>query len=266
MHDTRPQSNTSPSSAAAVSSANLALRALCFLIYQALTLPVWAILFILIGPFLPYRARYHFAMRWPAMTIWGAKTILGIRYQVIGTENLPQGPVILLSKHESAWETLFYPSYFARPLCFVFKRELLWIPFFGWGIALLRMIAINRGRGDAAFAQILKKGRQVLGKESRWMVFFPEGTRVKPGHTKRFKTGGTRLAVATNTPVVPIAMNSGDLWPRKSFFKHPGTITVSIGPPLLPENEDANTLMAKVESWIAQEMRRISPARPVKGE
>lgn len=199
------------------------------------------------------------------MTVWAARMILGIRYQVLGQENLPNGPAILLSKHESAWETLFYPSFFQRDLCFVFKRELLWIPFFGWGIALLRMIAINRGKGDAAFTQIVKKGRKVLHEDLRWMVFFPEGTRVLPGEKMRFKTGGTRLAVATNTPVIPIAMNSGDLWPRKSFIKRPGLITVSIGPPILPENEDANTLMVKVESWISKEMLRISPGRSMKG-
>jgi 1-acyl-sn-glycerol-3-phosphate acyltransferase len=243
----------------------LTLRAIVFLIFQAVSLSIWAILFVLIGPLLPFSTRYRFAMRWPAMTIWAARMILGIRYQVIGQENLPDGPAILLSKHESAWETLFYPSFFQRDLCFVFKRELLWIPFFGWGIALLRMIAINRGKGDAAFAQIVKKGRKVLQQDHRWMVFFPEGTRVLPGKKVRFKTGGARLAVATNTPVIPIAMNSGDLWPRKSFIKRPGLITVSIGPPILPENEDANTLMAKVESWISKEMLRISPGRSMKG-
>jgi 1-acyl-sn-glycerol-3-phosphate acyltransferase len=243
----------------------LALRALIFLVFQGLSLAVWSLLFISIGPFLPYRQRYRFAMRWPAMTIWAARVILGIRYQVIGAEHLPQGPAILLSKHESAWETLFYPSFFRRELCFVFKQELLWIPFFGWGIALLRMIAINRGRGDAAFAQIVKKGQKALHEDHRWMFFFPEGTRVAPGQKRRFKTGGTRLAIATQTPVVPIAMNSGDFWPRKSFIKKPGLITVSIGPALLPEHEDANTLMAKVEDWITKEMIKISPNRPSKG-
>lgn len=241
-----------------------ALRALIFLVFQALSLCVWAILFVLIGPFLPFRRRYRLAMRWPQMVILAARIILGIQYQIKGIENLPDGPAILLSKHESAWETLFYPAVFARELCFVFKRELLFIPFFGWGIALLRMIAIDRGRGDHAFAQILKKSDVVLRKEGRWMVFFPEGTRVLPGHYRRFKTGGARLAIATNTPVIPIAMNSGDLWPRKSFLKKPGMITVSIGPALLPEGEDPNTLTAKAEGWISQEMKTISPSRPVK--
>lgn len=243
----------------------LILRAILFSTFQIVALCIWAILFVIIGPFLPYGPRYYFAMRWSAMCVWAARAILGIRYQVNGLEHLPDGPAILLSKHESAWETMFYPSFFKRPLCFVFKRELLWIPFFGWGIALLRMIAINRSQGASAFQEILTKGNDVLHQQNRWMVFFPEGTRVLPGRHVRFKTGGTRLAVAANVPVIPIAMNSGDVWPRKSFIKKPGLITVSIGPPLLPENEDATTLMAKVEDWIQKEMQRISPHRSKKG-
>lgn len=239
----------------------LALRAIAFLIFQTVSLMIWATLVVVAGPFMPFNARYRLASQWPKMNIWAARTILGIQYRVIGMENLPDGPAILLSKHESAWETLFYPSIMPRALCFVFKRELLWLPFFGWGISLLRMIAIDRSKGQDAFEQIRVKAQDVMHRQGRWMVFFPEGTRVLPGRHVRFKTGGTRLAVATGVPVIPIAMNSGDLWPRKSFIKKPGIITVSIGPALLPENEDANTLMSKVENWIQQEMRVLSPGR-----
>jgi len=237
------------------------LRAIVFLIFQASSLAFWATLFLTLGPFCPFESRYRLAMQWPRMMIWAARVILGIRYQTIGAEHLPNGPAILLSKHESAWETLFFPGFLPRMLCFVFKRELLWVPFFGWAISLLRMIAINRSQGTQAFDQILSQSKRVLFEENRWIVFFPEGTRVLPGRYRRFKTGGTRLAVATGVPVIPVAMNSGDFWPRKSFLKKPGTITVSFGPPLLPENEDATTLMVKVESWIHQEMQRISPDR-----
>lgn len=238
------------------------IRATLFLLFQTVSLAFWATLFLIVGPFLPYHPRYRLAMRWPAMMIWAARIILGIQYRVVGQEHLPNGPAILLSKHESAWETFFYPAFLRRSLCFVFKRELLWIPFFGWGIGLLRMIAINRSKGSQALDQILTQSKKVLFQDQRWIVFFPEGTRVLPGHHRRYKTGGTHLAVATGVPVIPIAMNSGDLWPRKSFIKRPGVITVSFGPPLLPENEDPTTLMAKVETWINQEMRRISPDRP----
>jgi 1-acyl-sn-glycerol-3-phosphate acyltransferase len=241
------------------------IRAILFLLFQTISLIVWALLFTAIGPFLPFKKRYWFAMRWPAMNIAMAKAILGIRYQVIGLENLPSSPVVLLSKHESAWETMFYPYYFEHQMCFVLKRELLMLPFFGWSIAMLRMIAINRSKGGAAFTQVLDKGSKALLEERRWVVFFPEGTRALPGKHIKFKTGGARLAVATNTPVLPIAMNSGDVWPRKSFIKKPGVITVSIGPPLLPDGEDATTLTTKAETWIREEMRRISPHRPTKG-
>lgn len=241
------------------------LRATLFLGFQSISLVIWALLFNVVGLFLPFKKRYWFAMRWSAMNIWAAKSILGIRYRVIGLENLPKTPAILLSKHESAWETMFYPCYFSHQPCFVLKRELLWLPFFGWSVAMLRMIAINRGKGNEAFRQVLQKGEKALQQEKRWVVFFPEGTRVLPGKKMKFKTGGARLAVATNTPVVPIAMNSGDVWPRKSFIKKPGLITVSIGPALLPDGEDATTLTAKAETWIHDEMRRISPHRPVKG-
>ena len=243
----------------------LAVRATIFLLFQVLSLVVWALLFNIVGPFLPFKKRYWFAMRWSAMNIWAADMILGIRYQIVGLENLPSTPAILVSKHESAWETMFYPYYFSHQLCFVLKRELLWLPFFGWSAAMLRMIAINRSKGSEAFAQVLSKGKKALHQEQRWVVFFPEGTRVAPGQTIKFKTGGARLAVAANTPLVPIAMNSGDVWPRKSFIKKPGVITVSIGPPLLPDGEDATTLTARAENWIHQEMRRISPHRYVKG-
>jgi 1-acyl-sn-glycerol-3-phosphate acyltransferase len=239
-----------------------AARAVVFLVFQGGSLAFWATLFVITGPFLPFESRYRLAIQWPKMMVWASRVFLGIHYRVLGAEHLPKGPAILLSKHESAWETLFYPAFLPKTLCFVFKRELLWVPFFGWGISLLRMIAIDRGKGTEAFDQILSQSKKVLFDEQRWIVFFPEGTRVLPGDYRRYKTGGTRLSVATGVPVIPVAMNSGDLWPRKSFLKRQGTITVSFGPPLLPESEDATTLMAKVESWISQEMQRISPDRP----
>lgn len=242
-----------------------AIRASAFLLFQAISLAIWGLLFLIVGGFLPYTPRYRLAMKWSAMNIWAARVLLGIRYRVIGTENLPQGPAILLSKHESAWETLFYPAFFDRPLCFVLKRELLKIPFFGWALLLLRMIAIDRSKGQLAFEKMAAQTEDVLHRQGRWMVLFPEGTRVRPGHRVRFKTGGARLAIASQTPVVPIAVNSGDVWPRQSFVKKPGLITVSIGPALLPESQDPTTLMAKVETWINEEMQRISPARRPKG-
>jgi 1-acyl-sn-glycerol-3-phosphate acyltransferase len=177
---------------------------------------------------------------------------------VKGYENLPDAPVILLSKHQSAWETIFYLYFMPRPLVYVFKKELQYIPFFGWGIALLRMIPIDRSKGKDAFAQVVTQGRRRLA-DGQWVIMFPEGTRIPVGEKGRYKGGGTRLAVETNTPVVPIAVNSGECWPKNSFIKKPGVITVSIGKPISPQGTNAVDLMQQVENWIESEMRVISP-------
>ena len=174
-------------------------------------------------------------------------------------ENLPDAPVVLLSKHQSAWETIFYLILMPRPLVFVFKKELTYIPFFGWGIALLRMIPIDRSKGRDAFAQVVNHGRKRLA-DGQWVIMFPEGTRIPVGQAGKYKHGGSRLAVETNTPVVPIAVNAGECWPKGSFIKKPGLITVSIGKPIDSTGLDAAQLSQRVENWIESEMRVISPA------
>jgi 1-acyl-sn-glycerol-3-phosphate acyltransferase len=146
-----------------------------------------------------------------------------------------------------------------RPLVYVFKKEILYIPFFGWGMALLRMIPIDRSKGKDAFAQIVEQGKRRLAG-GQWVIMFPEGTRIPVGQRGKYKGGGARLAVETNTVVVPIAMNSGEFWPKQSFIKKPGTVTVSIGKPISPQGLTAIELMQQVENWIESEMRVISPA------
>jgi 1-acyl-sn-glycerol-3-phosphate acyltransferase len=218
-----------------------------------------AFLCLAIAP-LPRHVRYRITIAWPRWQVVAARLILGVRWQVEGQQHLPDGPAILLSKHQSAWETLFYPSYMPRELCFVFKRELLWLPFFGWGIALLDMIHINRRKGSDAFEHVVRQGTDKLA-QGRWIIMFPEGTRTIVGGQGRYKSGGARLAIRTGAPVVPIAVNSGECWPRKAFIKRPGTITVSIGPPIASEGLSAEALNQAVERWIETEMRRISPER-----
>lgn len=236
-----------------------AVRAVTFLIFQAVTVVPMAFLCLLMAP-LPRPLRYRITVAWPRWQVIAARAILGIRWEIQGMSNLPDGPAILLSKHQSAWETLFYPSYMPRELCFVFKRELLWLPFFGWGIALLDMIHINRGRGADAFEHVATQGATKLA-QGRWIIMFPEGTRTPVGSQGRYKSGGARLAVRTGAPVVPIAVNSGECWPRKAFIKRPGTITVSIGPPIAPDGLSPDALNRAVEQWIESEMRRLSPER-----
>ena len=234
-----------------------ALRAGTFLVFQVVTVVPMAFVCLLIAP-LPRPLRYRVTIAWPRWQIMAARWILGIRWQVVGAHNLPDGPAVLLSKHQSAWETLFYPSYMPRELCFVFKRELLWLPFFGWGIALLDMIHINRKRGSDAFEHVVSQGTTKLA-QGRWIIMFPEGTRTPVGSQGRYKTGGARLAIRTGAPVVPIAVNSGECWPRKAFIKQPGMITVSIGPAIHTTGLTPDTVNAAVEQWIEAEMRRLSP-------
>lgn len=235
----------------------LFLRSLVLVLLIGIATIIWAPLCFLFAP-LPYNKRYYWTSRWNMFVIWAAKTVCGIRYEVKGYENLPDAPVILLSKHQSAWETIFYLYFMPRPLVYVFKKEILYIPFFGWGMALLRMIPIDRSKGKDSFAQIVEQGRRRLAN-GQWVIMFPEGTRIPVGEKGKYKGGGTRLAVETNTPVVPIAMNAGEYWPKKSFLKRPGTITVSIGKPMSPKGLTAVELMQQVENWIESEMRVISP-------
>ena len=235
----------------------LALRSLIFLIIMvAVTIP-WACICFVVAP-LPYRGRYYVTSRWNVFIIWLAKAVCGIRYRVIGEENLPDEPVILLSKHQSAWETIFLLARMPRPLVFVLKRELLYVPFFGWALGLLRMIPIDRSKGRDAFAQVVVRGRKRLA-DGLWIIMFPEGTRIHVGQAGKYKGGGARLAVETKTTVVPIALNSGECWGKNSFVKKPGLITVSIGKPISPEGMNPTELMQKVEDWIESEMRVISP-------
>ena len=210
---------------------------------------------------LPLHWRFKLTMGWPRLAIWGARVICGVRWRVQGWENLPDGPAIVLSKHQSAWETLFLPSHLPREVCFVYKRELHRVPFFGWGLALLAMIPIDRSKGRDAFEQVVKVGQQRLN-EGRWPILFPEGTRIAPGKMGRFKMGGALLATRTQAPVIPIALNAGECWPRNSFIKRPGLITVSIGPPIASAGLTPEELNARVFQWIEGEMKRISPDHP----
>ncbi len=238
-------------------NAFLLLRSLLFALIMLIVTPIWALVCFLVAPF-PYTTRYYVTSRWNVFIIWLAKVLCGIRYQIKGYENLPDAPVILLSKHQSAWETIFLLCNMPRPLVFVLKRSLIYIPLFGWALALLRMIAIDRNNGRDAFAQVARDGAQRL-QDGQWIIMFPEGTRIPVGQRGKYKVGGTRLAVETNTLIVPIALNAGECWPRNAFIKRPGLITVSIGKPISPEGRTAVDLMQEVENWIESEMRVISP-------
>ncbi|BDU56641.1 1-acyl-sn-glycerol-3-phosphate acyltransferase [Limnohabitans sp. TEGF004] len=205
--------------------------------------------------------RYAFAQKWLTLSIDAARVLMGIRYQVHGQENLPVGetsPAILLVKHQSTYETFLMPAIMPHPLAYVFKKELLYVPFFGWSIGSLDMIHIDRSQRTKAFAKVVEQGQALLDK-GVWVIMFPEGTRIPRGERGSYKTGGTRLAIATGAPVIPIAVTSAKCWPRKAFVKTSGVVDVSIGKPIPSVGRDAEELMREVEAWIESEMHRLDP-------
>ncbi|MEW6691089.1 MAG: lysophospholipid acyltransferase family protein, partial [Pseudomonadota bacterium] len=204
---------------------------------------------------LPRLARYRFISGWSLAVLWCLRLLCGVRWRVQGREHLPRRPAVILAKHQSAWETLAFQRIFP-PQVHVLKRELLWIPFFGWGLALMSPIAIDRARGMAALRQIARRGRRRL-EQGFWVVVFPEGTRVAPGEHRKYQPGGAWLAAHAGAPVVPVAHNAGRLWPRNSFLKFAGEITVRIGPAIQSAGRAPETINALAEQWIEAQQREL---------
>ncbi len=205
-----------------------------------------------------FRSCYAVCQMWRRGFMALCAPLLGIRYQLQGTENISSTPSIYLAKHQSAWETIGLQLW-TPPAVFVLKRELLRIPFFGWALWGLRMIWIDRSAGKAALAKIVTQGEQRLA-DGLSIIIFPEGTRVAPGQMSKFKAGGAHLASRTGAPVIPVAHNAGELWPRNAFLKKPGTITVRFGPAIDPAGLSENELNTRVETWIREAMRELPPA------
>ena len=230
------------------------LRSLIFLILQLVLTPIFSTLAILTFPFSPL-TRYRLISSYAKTMIWLVGVVCGIRHQVIGLENIPKQPCIVLCKHQSAWETLALQAIFP-PQAWVLKRELLWIPFFGWGLAMTSPIAINRSDGKGAVKQLLKQGKQRLA-DGFFVVIFPEGTRVPFGQRGKYKLGGALLAASSGVPVIPVAHNAGRLWGRAAFSKHPGLITMSIGAPIVTTGLKADEINARTEAWIENEIQTL---------
>ena len=232
------------------------IRSFLFAIILAIVTIPYALFGILIF-WAPPMTRHRLITTWVPIMMWVIRHVLGIRYRVIGRENLPATASVVLSMHQSAWETIALQQ-ILPPLCYVLKRELLRVPFFGWGLASIPGIAIDRAAGKDAMSQVVEQGRARL-KEGLWVVVFPEGTRVAPGTTRRYKPGGAILAKRAGVPVVPIAHNAGEFWKRNAFIKRPGEIVVSIGPVITVKGEKAEAVNERAEAWIEAEMRRLFP-------
>ncbi|MBM4180602.1 MAG: 1-acyl-sn-glycerol-3-phosphate acyltransferase [Betaproteobacteria bacterium] len=230
------------------------LRSVLFFVLKAVfTVPF--VLCVLPLFFLPPLPRYRVIALWGRVVIWLARVILGIRFRVEGLEHLPHEPSVVLSKHQSAWETIAFQQIFP-PLSFVLKKSLLHIPFFGWGLALFSPIAIDRAAGREAMKQVETQGKERL-RVGFWVLVFPEGTRVAPGEKGNYQVGGAWLASKAGVPVVPVAHNAGRCWPKNAFVKRPGEITVLIGPPIPTAGRKATQVLAETEAWIESAMLRL---------
>ncbi len=231
------------------------LRSSLFLLLQVIITPPYALV-VLATFVLPPLARYRVISYWAKTMVWLARVVLGIRFDVAGRENIPRVPSIIMAKHQSAWETMALQVLFP-PHVYVVKRELLWIPFFGWGLALMSPIAIDRTAGMRSIKQTLRQGRERLAQGFS-VVIFPEGTRVMPGTRGKYQAGAAWLACKTGAPVVPVAHNAGELWGRNALIRYPGLITLVIGAPIDASRLRPEELTRHVETWIEGEMDRIS--------
>jgi len=197
---------------------------------------------------LPFQLRYFAVTRWTVFNLWWLQVTCNLKHTVSGTENIPATPAIIMCNHQSAWETLALQIIFPAQ-AWILKRELLWIPIYGWGLAAMQPISIDRDAAIKSFRQIVDQGCDRLARNI-WVVIFPEGTRVAPGETRKYLPGGGLLAEKSGYPVVPIAHNSGYFWPRNSLVKKPGTITMVIGPVIESRGKTAGEITREVETWI----------------
>jgi 1-acyl-sn-glycerol-3-phosphate acyltransferase len=232
------------------------IRSLVFFAGMFLTALVYSPFAILVSPFPPV-TRSRLIGWWAKMTVAWLRVTCGLSHQVKGIENLPAAPCVILSKHQSAWETIAFQEIFP-PQAWVLKRELLWVPFFGWGLAATRPIAIDRSAGVRALEDVVKQGIDRLAG-GRYVVVFPEGTRMPPGKRGRYNPGGAMLAKKAGVPVVPVAHNSGSYWSRRGFLKRPGVIEVRVGPPVDVQDKRPKLINAEAEAWIEAQMVGLEP-------
>ena len=237
------------------------IRSLIYSVIMISSTMIESIVLVLLIPF-PFKFRSLSSHTYSLINIVALKYICGVNYVIEGRENIPKTASIIFAKHQSTWETLALQTIFP-PLAFVVKRELQWVPFFGWGLLSLRSIVIKRNDGRNAIKQVIKQGIQRL-QSNIWVLIFPEGTRVSPGEANQYRAGAALLATKSGYPIVPVAHNAGECWPRGKFLKIPGTITVVIGPQIPSKNRKTDEVMEEAKNWIETTMVRISKVQPDK--
>lgn len=227
----------------------LLIRSILFFILLLISTVLFAFPIFTIGMLMPFRFRCQIANAWGKSCLWLLKIICNLKYEINGWENLPEHSAIIMSKHQSAWETIAMRGIFPPEQAWILKRELMWIPLFGWALAAVGSISINRSSGRAAMRQVITKGTKKL-QMGRLVMIFPEGTRVAPGERKRYGLGGAILAEKSGYPIIPVAHNAGVYWRRRGVQKYPGTVQMVIGEPIDPKGKSANEIIAEVEEWI----------------
>ena len=232
----------------------LLVRSMLFFLGQLIVTPLFTIIALLSFP-LPPITRYKLISGWALSMLWWLRVTCNTTYKIICMENIPNHPSIILAKHQSAWETLAFQAIFP-PQVWVMKKSLLWIPFFGWGLAMTSPIAINRAAGREALKQLVEQGKDRLEK-GFWVVVFPEGTRTDVGARGKYHIGGAWLASHTKSTVVPVAHNAGRYWRKNSFIKYPGEITLVIGAPIETAHLKTDILNNQVETWIETQMMSL---------
>jgi 1-acyl-sn-glycerol-3-phosphate acyltransferase len=230
------------------------VRFILFNVFSWLTVIPFAVMVMVAWPF-GHRIAYVFARQWALVVLWLAKWICGLRYRVEGVDNIPEKSCVFFVKHSSSFETFGALALFPRN-CWVLKRELLWVPFFGWALIPLDSIAIDRSKGSAAVSQVVTQGTERLQRGIN-VVVFPEGTRMPPGTTKRYGISGTLLAQESRSLIVPIAHNAGYYWPRRGMGIIPGEIVVTIGKPVDPAGRDLREVNREIQAWVEGEVERL---------
>ena len=230
------------------------LRSILFTAILFISVLPFAILILLARPF-GTEASYRVAMTWVRTVMASCKILCRLDFSIEGQEHIPDSNCVVFSKHSSAYETLAQWLVLPRHT-WVLKRELIWAPFFGWALACLQPIAINRNAGRAAVAQVIQQGKKRLD-EGLWVLIFPEGTRMSAGETRRYGVSGTLLAQEAKTLILPIAHNAGDFWPRRGWRKLPGTVQFVIGPPVDPSDRDPREVNMELQNWIETKVAEL---------